>query len=195
MPVSGRGIEMIRSEILERLAPAIRDHLVVCNIGLPSQELHMIDDQPSNFYMLGTMGLASSIGLGLALAQDKKVISIDGDGSVLTNFGTLPTIANNVADNYILLIIDNGSYGSTGDQPTYAGAKTSLTEVARACGCENVVECQADEAVDVVRKAIDGDQMTIIVCKCESGNIKVPVIAMDPVVIRDRFMRTVSGDA
>lgn len=186
---------MIRSEILERLAPVIRDQLVVCNIGLPSQELHMIDDQPSNFYMLGTMGLASSIGLGLALAQNKKVISIDGDGSVLTNFGTLPTIANNVSDNYILLIIDNGSYGSTGDQPTYAGAKTSLTEVARACGCENVVECQAEEAVDAVQKAIDGDQMTIIVCKCESGNIKVPVITMDPVVIRDRFMRTVSGDA
>jgi len=109
---------MVRSEVLREIAPIIRDHLVICNIGLPSQELHLIDDQPSNFYMLGTMGLASSIGLGVALAQKKKVISIDGDGSVLTNFGTLPTIANNVADNFILLIIDNGSYGSTGDQPT-----------------------------------------------------------------------------
>ena len=78
---------MIRSEILKNIAPILRDHLVICNIGLPSQELHSIDDQPSNFYMLGTMGLASSIGLGLALAQDKKVISIDGDGSVLTNLG------------------------------------------------------------------------------------------------------------
>ena len=97
---------MIRSDVLRDIAPIIRDHLVVCNIGLPSQELHLIDDQPSNFYMLGTMGLSSSIGLGVALAQDKKVISIDGDGSVLTNFGTLPTIANNVADNFILLIID-----------------------------------------------------------------------------------------
>ena len=83
----------------------------------------MLDDQPSNFYMLGTMGLASSIGLGLALAQSAKVIAIDGDGSILTNLGTLPTIANNTADNFILLIIDNGSYGSTGDQPTYAGVK------------------------------------------------------------------------
>ncbi|MDC3304167.1 thiamine pyrophosphate-dependent enzyme, partial [Amylibacter sp.] len=130
---------MIRSDILRDIAPILRDHLVVCNIGLPSQELHLIDDQPSNFYMLGTMGLSSSIGLGVALVQDKTVISIDGDGSVLTNFGTLPTIANNVSNNYILLIIDNGSYGSTGDQPTYAGMKTSLTDVARACGCENVI--------------------------------------------------------
>lgn len=184
---------MIRSDILKDIAPIIRDQLVVCNIGLPSQELHMFDDQPTNFYMLGTMGLASSIGFGLALAQKKKVISIDGDGSVLTNFGTLPTIANNVADNYILLIIDNGSYGSTGDQPTYAGKKTSLTAVARACGCDNVVEVKAEDTGKALKEAIAGDKMTIIVAKCESGNIKVPVITMDPVVIRDRFMKAVAA--
>ena len=125
---------MIRSEVIKQLIPVISNHFVVCNIGLPSQELHMLDDQPTNFYMLGTMGLSSSIGLGLALAQKQKVIAIDGDGSVLTNLGTLPTIANNVADNFVLLIIDNGSYGSTGDQPTYAGQKTSLTAVAIAGG-------------------------------------------------------------
>ena len=184
---------MIRSEILRDIAPVIRDHLVICNIGLPSQELHLTDDQPTNFYMLGTMGLSSSIGLGLALAQKKKVISIDGDGSVLTNFGTLPTIANNVADNFILLIIDNGSYGSTGDQPTYAGRKTSLAAVATACGCENVVECAAEDTAKTVQAALDSDKMTIIVAKCESGNIKVPVITMDPVVIRDRFMKAVQA--
>ncbi|MFT4708285.1 MAG: sulfopyruvate decarboxylase subunit beta [Ascidiaceihabitans sp.] len=184
---------MIRSEILREIAPILRDQLVVCNIGLPSQELHLIDDQPTNFYMLGTMGLSSSIGLGLALSQPKTVISIDGDGSVLTNLGTLPTIANNVADNYILLIIDNGSYGSTGDQPTYAGKKTSLTAVAKACGCENVVECQDVDTGKVLQAAIDSKQMTVIVCKCDSGNIKLPVITMDPVVIRDRFMTAVAS--
>jgi len=126
---------MIRSEILKEIAPILRDQLVVCNIGIPSQELHAIDDQPTNFYMLGTMGLASSIGLGLALAQGKKVISIDGDGSVLTNLGT----------------------------------------------------------GQVLQKALDGDQMTIIVCKCESGNAKMPVITMDPVVIKDRFMTSVQA--
>ncbi len=184
---------MIRSEVLRDIAPILRDQLVVCNIGLPSQELHMIDDQPTNFYMLGTMGLASSIGLGLALAQPKKVITIDGDGSVLTNLGTLPTIANNVADNFILLIIDNGSYGSTGDQPTYAGKKTSLSAVATACGCDNVVECQAEDTPAVLQAALDSDRMTVIVCKCDSGNIKLPVITKDPVVIRDRFMTAVQS--
>ncbi|MEM7209982.1 MAG: sulfopyruvate decarboxylase subunit beta [Pseudomonadota bacterium] len=184
---------MIRSEVLKSLVPVISDQLVICNIGLPSQELHMLDDQPSNFYMLGTMGLSSSIGLGLALAQKQKVIAIDGDGSVLTNFGTLPTIANNVADNFILLIIDNGSYGSTGDQPTYAGKKTSLAKVAEACGCEHVVECDAQDAPSTVQAALDSNQMTIIVCKCESGNVKVPVITMDQVVIADRFINEVAS--
>ncbi len=182
---------MIRSEILKEIVPIIADHLVVCNIGLPSQELFALDDRASNFYMLGTMGLSSSIGLGLAIAQDKKVIAIDGDGSVLTNFGTLPTIANNVRDNFILLIIDNGSYGSTGDQPTYAGKKTSLSAVATACGCEHVVECAAQDTAETIKAALDSDQMTIIVAKCESGNIPVDVIEMNPVVIRERFMAEV----
>jgi len=167
---------MIRSEIIKNLVPVLKDELVVCNIGLPSQEL---------------MGLSSSIGLGLALTQKANVISIDGDGSILTNLGTMPTIANNVADNFTLLIIDNGSYGSTGDQPTYTGKKTSLAAVATACGCENVVECQAEEAVDVMKAALASNKMTIIICKCESGNIPVPVIEYDAPVIKYRFMEEV----
>ena len=184
---------MTRFDVLKAIAPLIRDHLVICNIGSPSQELHMLDDQDSNFYMLGTMGLSSSIGLGLALAQDKTVVSIDGDGSVLTNLGTLPTIANNVADNFVLLVIDNGSYGSTGDQPTYAGQKTSLAALARASGCETVVECPAKDITDVLQTALGSGKMTVIICKCASGNATAPVITMDPVVIRDRFMKAVAS--
>ena len=71
--------------------------------------------------------------------------------------------------------------------------KTSLTEVAKACGCDNVVECAAEDTADAVRAALDADQTTIIVSKCESGNIKVPVIEMDPVTIRDRFMGAVAS--
>lgn len=184
---------MIRSEIIKACLPILRDELVVCNIGLPSQELHMMDDQPTNFYMLGTMGLSSSIGLGLALTQKANVISIDGDGSVLTNLGTLPTIGNNPCANFTLMIIDNGSYGSTGDQPTYAGRKTSLAKMAEAAGCESVVECQAEEAPEALKAAIASDQMTILVVKCESGNIPVPVIEFDAPVIKHRFMEQVAA--
>ena len=184
---------MIRSDVLKELQPVISDQLVVYNIGLPSQELHNLDDQPSNFYILGTMGLSSSIGLGLSLAQDAKVIAIDGDGSILTNLCTLPTIANNPADNFILLIIDIGSYRSTGDQPTYAGMKTSLAKIAEAVGCENVIECSAKDTAAAVKDALASDRMTIIVSKCEPGNIKVPVIDLDAPVIRHRFMKEVAS--
>ena len=183
---------MLRSDVLKPLIPLISDELVVTNIGLPSQEMHLLDDQPTNFYMLGTMGLASSIGLGLAMAQPKKVIAIDGDGSVLMNLGTLPTIANNQVPNFILLIIDNGSYGSTGDQTTYAGMRTSLADVARACGCDHVVECAAEYTAVAVEAALAAKQTTVIVSKCESGNIKVPVIELDPVLIKERFMASVA---
>ena len=104
------------------------------------------------------------------------MISIDGDGSVLTNLGTLPTIANNVADNYILLIIDNGSYGSTGDQPTYAGQKTSLTAVAEACGCDRVIECQAEDTGRVLQEALDAARAgrTCIVVAHRLSTVQVP---------------------
>ena len=184
---------MIRSEILKDIAPILRDQLVICNIGIPSQELHAIDDQPSNFYMLGTMGLASSIGLGLALAQPKPVIVIDGDGSVLTNLGTLPTIGNNCPPNYILMIIDNGSYGSTGDQPTYTGMKTDLAGMARAAGCDNVIEVMDHETGEALKAALESGKGTVMVVKCDSGNAKMPVITMDPVVIRHRFMEAVKA--
>ena len=79
---------MNRFELLKLLQPMLQDNLVVCNIGLPSQELYHINDQPNYFYMLGSMGLASSIGLGLSLSNNKNIISIDGDGSVLMNMNT-----------------------------------------------------------------------------------------------------------
>ncbi|WP_136439976.1 sulfopyruvate decarboxylase subunit beta [Pacificoceanicola onchidii] len=184
---------MIRADILRDIAPILRDQLVVCNIGIPSQELYAIDDQPSNFYMLGTMGLASSIGLGLALSQSKPVIAIDGDGSVLTNLGTLPTIGNNGDGHLILLIIDNGSYGSTGDQPTYTGRRTSLAGMARAAGCERVVEIDGSDTGAALTEALGTKGTTVIVCKCDSGNETMPVIPLDPVTIRDRFMQVVNS--
>lgn len=185
---------MIRYELLKNLIPALRDQLVVCNIGSPSQELCALHDQATNFYMLGTMGLCSSIGFGLALAQEKTVVAIDGDGSVLTNLATLSTIGNHRADNFILLIVDNGSYGSTGDQPTYTSGRTSLSAVAKACGCETVVEAAAEDTLAVLERAVAARRQTVIVSKCDSGNVDVPVITMDPIAIIERFKGQVRAD-
>ena len=96
---------MNRFDLLEKLQESLKDKLVICNIGLPSQELYQINDQPNYFYMLGSMGLSSSIGLGLALSQNKEVVSIDGDGSVLMNMNTLATIGNRAPNNLSLIHI------------------------------------------------------------------------------------------
>ncbi|MFQ5438358.1 MAG: thiamine pyrophosphate-dependent enzyme [Paracoccaceae bacterium] len=184
---------MIRSDVLGSLVPHLGDTLAVCNIGAPSQELHALAERNGNFYMLGTMGLCTPIALGLALARPARaVLAIEGDGALLTNLGTLATLANNVADNLVVLVIDNASYGSTGDQPTYSGARTSLGAVARGCGCENVVECGADEAADSLRAAQVSARMTVIIAKCAPGNADVPVIRENPVVMRTRFMAEVA---
>ena len=151
---------MNRFELLNLLQDTIQDQLVVCNIGLPSQELYKINDRPNYFYMLGSMGLASSIGLGLSLAIDKNVISIDGDGSVLMNMNTLATIGNRAPSNYTLLIVDNGSYGSTGDQKTFTDERTSLKNVAIGAGCQNVIECSGEETNGNLAKAIELYQLS-----------------------------------
>tara|TARA_Y200000002_G_scaffold365364_1_gene355191 strand:+ start:342 stop:911 length:570 start_codon:yes stop_codon:yes gene_type:complete len=181
---------MKRYELLKTLTEVLHDNLVICNIGLPSQELYKIKDQPNFFYMLGSMGLASSIGLGLSIAQDKKVISIDGDGSVLMNLNTLATIGNRAPNNYTLLIVDNGSYGSTGDQDTFTKEYTSLKEVAIGAGSKNVIECSGEDTADNLKKAIhDKDNSYIIISKIRSGNVLIDPIPLNPILIRDRFRK------
>ena len=85
---------MKRYALLQTLVPVIRDSLVVCNIGIPSQELFAIEDRDNHFYMLGSMGLCTSIALGLSLNTTKNVVALEGDGSMLMNLGTLATIGN-----------------------------------------------------------------------------------------------------
>ena len=183
---------MNRFELMSTLQEVLQDNLVICNIGLPSQELYKINDRPNYFYMLGSMGLASSIGLGLSLSIDKNVISIDGDGSVLMNMNTLATIGNRAPSNYTLLIVDNGSYGSTGDQKTFTNEKTSLKDVALGAGCKKVIECSGEKTLESLNKAIDDkDHSYVIISKINSGNVTVNPILLNPITIRDRFRKSI----
>ena len=181
---------MNRFDLLNKIQNILKDNLIICNIGLPSQELYKISDQPNFFYMLGSMGLSSSIGLGLSLSQTKQVISIDGDGSVLMNMNTLATIGNRAPSNYTLLIIDNRSYGSTGDQRTFTDENTSLKEVAIGAGCKKVIECSGEQTANELSIAIeDKNNSYVIISKINSGNVKVDPIPLNPITIRDRFRK------
>ena len=160
--------------------------LLISNIGFPSRELYSICDRPENFYMLGSMGMASSIGLGLALARPKrKVIVLDGDGSVLMNLGTLATIALNGPKNYLLVILDNCCYGSTGSQPTCTCYCTDLAAIARGAGVRNVEKAGDPEALS---RALQGQG--VVVAKVEAGNASVPIIDLEPEQIIERFIRS-----
>ncbi len=183
-----------RYELLKELAPTMVDNaLIISNIGFPSQEMYEIKDSPKNFYMLGSMGLSSSIGLGLSQSTDQTVISIDGDGSVLMNLGTLSTIGNYAPKNFILLLVDNGAYGSTGDQPTHTSGKTDLAAMARAAGIESVHVTQDGGAKAVLEQCMGSDGPHVIVAKVAPGSPKLKPIPMDPGYIRDRFKQEVSG--
>ena len=171
-------------EAISEVAAAAENALIVCNIGFPSRELYAAADRPENFYMLGSMGLASSIGLGLALARpERKVIVLDGDGSVLMNLGTLATIANHAPDNYLLLILDNCCYGSTGSQPTCTSQRTDLALVARAAGVQQVRTVTTPEGLFDALSC-----RGVIVARVEPGNADVPLIDITPERIMKRFM-------
>ncbi len=180
---------MKRIEAISIAAGAAQEQnaLLISNIGYPSRELYSVCDRPENFYMLGSMGMASSIGLGLALARpERKVIVLDGDGSVLMNLGTLATIALHGPKNYLLVILDNCSYGSTGSQPTCTCYCTDLAAIARGAGVRKVEEANDPEPL---AQALKGQG--VVVAKVEAGNAPVPIIDLGPKEIIRRFIRSV----
>ena len=144
---------MKRMRAIELISEYISDVMVVACNGFISRELFTIRDQPSNFYMIGSMGLASSIGLGVAMAQpDKKVMTLDGDGNILMNTGTLGSIAAIGPKNFFHIALDNEAYGSTGDQKSISG-HFSLGKLADAFGYKNVFEVDNEEELTALLPA------------------------------------------
>lgn len=193
-------MKRIEAIALAARAAADQNALLISNIGYPSRELYSLRDRPENFYMMGSMGLASSIGLGLSLARpERRVMVLDGDGSVLMNLGTLATIAHYGPGNYLLIILDNGCYGSTGSQPTCTSGKTDLESLARAAGIKNVQKADSPaeltQALLALKRDVargDGGQdrgAAVIVATVEPGNATVPIIDLSPEEIMGRFNR------
>ena len=176
---------MKRIEVIKVISKM--EGLIICNLGLPSRELYSLNDKPYCFYMLGSMGMASSIGLGLAIAQKKKVYAIDGDGSILMNLGSLTTIAHHSPHNYCLIIIDNKSYGSTGNQPTYTTHKTDLEKIARAAG---IPEVKTVNNLEDLQKTLDlhQDESLVLIAKTDTSKANAPHIPLLPGFIKKRFM-------
>ncbi len=157
---------MERAQCLEVIYPELDDKLVVTIMGACAQELYDLGHRENFFYLQHAMGLASSIGLGLALhLPEERVVVLDGDGSLLMNLGTLATLARYRPPNLIHIVFDNGSLLSTGgfDSHTTAGV-TDLAAIARGSGIAHVAAAHTPmEFGEAVLQALDRRELSVIV--------------------------------
>jgi sulfopyruvate decarboxylase subunit beta len=178
---------MLRADALQAIYPELEERIVVTIMGAVAAELYTLGHQPTFFYLEHAMGLASSMGLGIALAMpEHKVVALDGDGSLLMNLGTLSTMARYQPGNLLHIVFDNESLLSVGGFPTATATGTDLAGVARACGVPRVEEADTPERLkEATAAALAGDTLTTIVSKVEAVGPKS--FHMDLPLLENRF--------
>jgi phosphonopyruvate decarboxylase len=146
MPVARPLPSASRSDMLTAVQAATRPgDIIVATTGYTGRELYALDDRPNQIYMVGSMGCASSLGLGLALAlPDRRIIVLDGDGAALMRLGAMATIGFEKPANLVHILLDNGIHESTGGQSTVSGS-IDFTGIAAACGYPQVVATGAPD--------------------------------------------------
>jgi thiamine pyrophosphate-dependent acetolactate synthase large subunit-like protein len=182
---------MTRLEATRVVVELAGDAAIVASLGHPAYDLFAAGDRPQNFYTWGSMGLASSIGLGLALARPElRVIVLDGDGSLLMNLGSLATIGLFRPANLIVIVMDNEEYATTGGQPTPTAHGADLEGAALAMRIDTSVTVRSEGEL---RNALgQGPAPTFIVAKVkESAPTAKP--PLDCVFIKQRFMSAIGS--
>jgi pyruvate/2-oxoacid:ferredoxin oxidoreductase beta subunit len=164
--------------------------------GYPARESHAIADRAQNFYMIGSMGLASAIGLGVALSRNASAPStvvFDGDGNLLMNLGILPMVGARAPERFVHCVFDNEVYGSTGNQDSPApGVRLDL--VAAAAGYRTVAAVTTeDEVAASMVAALATAGPHFILMKVTPEQADVPRIAHTPAQIRDRFRASLAA--
>jgi thiamine pyrophosphate-dependent acetolactate synthase large subunit-like protein len=182
---------MNRSALTRRLVARLPDDAaVIGGIGNSNFDLWAAGRRAQNFYMLGSMGLACPIALGVAIAQpQRRVVAIEGDGSLLMQLGALTTTAMRAPKNLTIVVMDNGIYQITGAQPTATAFGADLVAIARGAGLARS-EWAADEAMfdDLVDRALGNDGPWLIAALIDAEPAAATT-EREPVLICDRFMR------
>jgi phosphonopyruvate decarboxylase len=162
--------------------------------GYICRESFSVGDRPANFYMIGSMGLASAIGLGLALSRpERATVVFDGDGNLLMNFGILAMVGGRAPRRLVHVVFDNEVYGSTGNQISPSRG-VRLDRVAAAAGYRTVRAVTAAAEVDnAMRAALDDDGPHFVLVKTTAEEADVPRIPYSPAEIRDRFRASLNG--
>jgi sulfopyruvate decarboxylase subunit beta len=178
---------MLRADALRAIYPELEPRIVVTIMGAVAAELYMLGHRPNFFYLEHAMGLASSLGLGIALSlPEHQVVVLDGDGSLLMNLGTLSTMARYRPGNLLHIVFDNESLLSVGGFPTATATGTDLAGIARAAGVPAVLEVRTPEALrEGVDQALASKTLTTIVAKVEA--VGPPTFHMDLTLLENRF--------
>jgi phosphonopyruvate decarboxylase/sulfopyruvate decarboxylase subunit beta len=181
---------MIRKEAVEIIGNYVGKNPIVSANGFMSRDLFEMNDKKSNFYMIGSMGLASSIGLGIALKNPKKQVFVfDGDGNILMNLGSLVTIGSLKPKNLIHVVFDNNSHESTGGQPTNS-SQINLEKIAKVVNY-NIFVVQSKTKLMSVLKNIKKLQGPIfLLVKISTSKERSKRVSWDPKTIRDRVMKS-----
>ena len=161
---------MLRIDALREIYPELQKRVVVTIMGAVAAELQSIGHQPNFFYLQHAMGLASSMGLGIALARPElQVVVIDGDGSLLMNLGSLTTLARYRPRNLVHLVFDNESLLSVGGFPTATSTGSDLAGIAAAAGIQRTQTVHnLAEFVSACSLALQTNELTTIVAKVEA---------------------------
>ncbi|MGH7279137.1 MAG: thiamine pyrophosphate-dependent enzyme [Candidatus Rokuibacteriota bacterium] len=164
------------------------DEPVIHANGYICRESFSVADRPQNFYMIGSMGLASAIGLGLALARPARTtVVFDGDGNLLMNLGALAMIGGLAPAHLVHVVFDNEVYGSTGNQRS-PSRDVRLDALAAAAGYRTAVAVTDEDAIgEAMRRALAGRGPHFVLAKVTSEEAEVPRIPHTPAGIRDRF--------
>lgn len=180
-----------RADVTKRLvAKLTRDEAVIGGIGNTNFDLFAAGHRAQNFYMVGSMGLACPIALGVALAQPERgVIALEGDGSILMSLGCLTTIGMVKPKNLTIIIMDNGLYQITGKQPTATKETADIVEIAVGAGIENSCWVRDEAHFDqMVGRAFEVGGPTLIAVKIDDQP-GIGQTVRDPALIRSRFMK------
>ena len=181
---------MIRKEAIEILLENISMEPIVSANGFISRDLFNVHDKSTNFYMIGSMGLSSSIGLGIALKKPKKRIFIfDGDGNILMNLGSLTTIGKLQPKNLIHIIFDNSIHESTGGQPTGSNV-IPIEKIAKVCNYQHTFKISTKkEIMEIFKKIKKCSGPILILIKIDKGNGVGERISRTPKNIKEEFIK------
>jgi phosphonopyruvate decarboxylase len=191
------GLRPTRIAVLERMLAAVPDSAaIVATTGKTGRELFTLADRPQHLYQVGSMGCASSMGLGVALNTKRKVVVVDGDGAALMKLGTLATIGAYAPANLVHLLLDNGVHDSTGGQATVS-PHVDFAAVALACGYRQAASCDSLAGLDAAfRDALAATGPAFVHMRIAPGSLeKLGRPTIPPHEVARRFQRFVSGSS